>query len=80
MKRYDTFTPEVKQAFEITLVSARLYGKTIFNCLEADSFFNCQKCPMYKLGNGFTSTCAYKPKTANEWLAWANEEVCSEEN
>lgn len=80
MRRYDTFTPKAKTAFERTLKYAQHFGKTLFICNESDFHLNCKQCPMYKLVNGFTAPCAYNPKTAEEWLAWANEEVGNETN
>lgn len=80
MKRYDTFTPRAKETFERTLKYAKLHGKAIFDCFDPDYNLVCKECPMYRPGNDFTVPCVYNPKSAAEWLAWANEEVNDETN
>lgn len=70
MRRYDTFTPDVKTAFFTTLEKAEDEGTSRFVCKTTQYSLPCICCPF-----GNSDIHEIRDRTASEWLAWAAEEV-----
>lgn len=68
MKRIDTMKKEEKAAYFKTLKLAIVYGKFEFVCCDLD----CKDCPIVLTQS--IKSCT-EEKTAEEWIAWAEEEL-----
>lgn len=70
MRRYDTFTPDVKASFFTTLEKAEDEGTSRFVCKTTQYSLPCRCCPF-----GNSDIHEIRDRTASEWLAWAAEEI-----
>lgn len=67
MKRIDTLTEEAKAVYLKALELAKVYGRSEYEC----GILDCAVCPF---NNKHASSCI-ESHTADEWRAWAEEEV-----
>ena len=77
MKRIETMTDEAKSVYRQALERATYYGDSIFDCLDKDSErLKCSQCPFFsREEEGCVPNGSRLYRTAEEWRAWAEEEV-----
>lgn len=74
MRRYDTFTPDIKTAFFTTLEKAEDNGASRFICEATDYSILCRFCP-FDDSDIHKMCLGRRDRTASEWIAWAAEEI-----